>query len=329
MSCYIMDSVFVTGGTGFVGNYLLKYLISEGFEVHLLCRKNSTYKIPKRYRSRINIVYGDLCDKNSYTSILDKVKYVIHFAAIFQLEAKEVDLWKVNIEGTNEILEACTNKKNIKKIIYCSTAGVYSFTNEQIDETSATGVFLGTHRYEESKFQAEKICQNYRRQYGLPIIIIRPTAIYGKGSTYFFSTIFNFIKNGKTKFYLGTGDNLIHMVHVEDITRATLHLLKKGKIGEIYNICDDHPLTMRQALDYILENLDMEKPKMSIPPSIAQFFLPFLGISREMFVHMQEHRHFSNKKLKNTGFKFKYPDFRLGIKKFINESKDKPLQTSH
>lgn len=315
-----MKSVFVTGGTGFIGQYLLRNLISQHWQVYLLCRRGSEYKIPKRILNKIHIVYGELCNRKTYEYILQNTDYVLHFAALFKLEAKEEDLRKLNVEGTNEILKSCVNKKNIKRIIYCSTAGVYEYTNKIIDENHPVATFSDLHRYERSKIDAERICFHYIKEHNLPIIVIRPTGVYGKGSHYLFSTIFSLIKDGKIKFYFGTGDNLLHLVHVEDVARSTIHLLKHGKVGEIYNICDDTPITMKQALDYVLEGLNMQKPRVSIPLFVAELLLPFAGVSKEMFQQMKDHRHFSNKKIKNTGFKFKYPDFRKGLKEYITDS---------
>jgi nucleoside-diphosphate-sugar epimerase len=315
-----MKKAFVTGGTGFVGHYLITELLKKNYYVYALSRKGSEIKLEEIDSKKLKIVDGDLLNSESYDNILDSVNFVFHFAALFRLEAPKEELMKVNVTGTERLLKACIGKKHIKKIICCSTIGVYKSDKNKMGENHPLGQFINDHYYEYSKVEMEKICAKYHKEYNLPIIIIRPAAVYGVGSKYFFFDIFNLVKDGKIKAYPGPCNNMVHLVHVEDVARAAVHLSINGLAGESYNIADDNPLTMREAIDIVLDALGKTKPKITLPSFLSKIASKAIGVSDEFLLEMNDYRCESNDKLKKTGFRFKHPKFREGIKEYIKNT---------
>ena len=285
-----MTIAFLTGGTGFIGQHLIKYLLKENYEVQLLCRKGSEKKLDPYIRKKVRIFFGDITDENTYKDLLGDVDLVFHFAALFKLEASRHELHSVNVEGTRKLLESCLNKKNIKRIICCSTTGVYELSKRQITEDYPHRKFSDIHKYEWSKAEIEKVCMYYQKKHKLPIIIIRPTAVYGPGSTYLFYTGLKLVKDGKIKCFIGSGDNFLHMVHVEDVARAAIHLSKKGKVGEVYNVCDDEPIPIKEMIHIFSDAFDRKRPKIKIPVFIARRLSHLFDISPELFNYMIKHR---------------------------------------
>ena len=111
--------ILVTGGTGFTGSHLVKKLINENFEVRVLARASSNIESLKE--SGVEIITGDISDKNTVRKAVKGTEKIFHIAAAYR-EANLPDkaYWDTNFKGTKNILDACL-KYNINRLVHCST----------------------------------------------------------------------------------------------------------------------------------------------------------------------------------------------------------------
>ena len=126
-----MAKCLVTGSTGFTGGYLVERLLADKNEVRVLVRPSSINKITKN--KSLDIVYGDLRDRDVVFQSIKDIEEVYHLAAVFR-EAKlpNKDYWMVNVDGTKNLLEA-SSKEGIKRFIHCSTVGVHGHISNPPD----------------------------------------------------------------------------------------------------------------------------------------------------------------------------------------------------
>lgn len=247
--------ILITGGTGYVGKELLKSLNAD--DVKILARKGSL--IPKNYEA----VYGDLMDKDSLVKAVDKVDCVVHLAAVTHARNMS-EFYKINVEGTKNLVEACKNSK-VKRFIFISSMAV---CRKYLDD------------YGKSKRDAEEIIKNS----GLSYVILRPTMIYG-GDSEVIKRFISYVK--KIPFIIpmiGKGSGKIQPVHVNDVANVIAGAIDNEKaLGKIYSLLGGTRISLSYFLDFLSSRLGINKIKVSIPESIVLFAVDFITFFNKNF----------------------------------------------
>jgi len=249
--------ILVTGGTGFTGGYLVPRLVKEGNEVNVLVRKGSNTEELKKLG--VNLVLGDVRDKNSVEKAVKDMDIVYHLAAVWREGGgipKQV-FWDVNVNGTKNILEASL-QANIERFVHCSTCGVLGhIANPPADETFP---YNPGDIYQRTKCEAEKLALEYFRKTGLAGVVVRPTGIYGPGDLRFLK-LFKSIYDGKF-IMIGKGKVLYHLVYIDDLIDGYMLCgQKKNAIGQTYIIGGDKYVSLNELVSLIARSLDVPTPK--------------------------------------------------------------------
>lgn len=252
--------VLVTGGTGFAGSRLVSRLVKKGEFVRVLVRKNSNIDYLKKLD--VELCIGDVTDKNSIKAAIKGVDVVYHIAALFR-QAKFPDraYWQVNVQGTQNMLEA-GYEEGVKRFVHCSTIGVLGhIANPPADETHP---YNPGDVYQRSKCEGEKIALKFFRDKKFPVVITRPTAIYGPGDMRLFK-LFKYVSSGRM-IILGSGNVFYHLVYVEDLARGfELCAQKENAIGQVYILGGDKYLTLNELADFIARVLGISFSKIHLP----------------------------------------------------------------
>ncbi|MEM9539610.1 MAG: NAD-dependent epimerase/dehydratase family protein [Cyanobacteria bacterium P01_E01_bin.42] len=258
---------FITGVNGFTGSHLAKRLRDRGYEVKGLVRKSSD--LSRLQNCEIELVYGDICDRDVLEKALKDVDLVFHLAAYVELGlVDEAKMERVNVEGTRAILEVAKASK-IAKMIYCSTIGVYGDTGGKIvNETFERQQKNFSSAYDRTKYQAQQLVNEFHQQ-GLPIISLMPAGILGPDDPHF-GPILNLFCQGKLKFWVG-GDRLTGIVHVDDLAEAMILAAEKSQLGEHY-IISTGELKTREM--FALLGQKMEIPS---PTDLPEFLVRIIG----------------------------------------------------
>ena len=182
----------------------------------------------------------DICNRKKIDCIFSKEKpdIVAHFAAESHVDRSINDaspFIETNIKGTQVLLDA-SRKYNVKKFIFISTDEVYGeIKNGKFSEASP---IKPNSPYAASKAAADLLAQAYIRTYNFPAIIIRPCNNYGPWQfpeKLIPVAIASILKGGKVPVY-AKGQNVREWLYVDDCARGIMQIIKKGKIGEIYNL---------------------------------------------------------------------------------------------
>ena len=254
---------FVTGGTGFVGSHLVDELLDNEYEVRLLARKDYS-------RKDVEVVKGDITSKNLNECLKD-IDIVFHIAALSSEWEKKKDFMKVNVEGTQNLANACV-RKGIK-IVYMSTAGVYGFHKFQHPIKEDEKISLH-NAYSLSKFMGEKILFEND---DIEAVSIRSPLIIGPRDRHALPALIEGIKKGKIV-YIRNKENVISLSHPRDVALCLRLAGEKGK--GIYNV-KSFDCSFKNLFETFANHLGVDAPNRTIPYAIAYIGAVFLeGIYR-------------------------------------------------
>ena len=162
--------VLITGGAGFIGSNLCRFLLARGFAVRIL--DTAPFDCPER--ASVDVMYGDIRDPRRLERAMSGVSYVVHAAAAPASSPTE-EIFATNVTGTWTVLQAALRNRP-ERFVYLSSAAVYGAQSRYLIQESDP--LHGTGSYAESKIEAEHLCENARLS-GTGISILRLTSVVG------------------------------------------------------------------------------------------------------------------------------------------------------
>jgi dTDP-glucose 4,6-dehydratase len=254
--------LFITGGAGFIGsNYVRHVLANSDDEVTvfdaLTYAGNLSSLADVADDPRYSFVQGDICDREAVAAAMAGHDMVVHFAAESHVDRSIVDpdtFVRTNCLGTNVMCDVARNI-GVERFLHISTDEVYGSIEE--------GSFIETDRlgprspYSSSKAGSDLIALSYQETYGLPVIVTRSSNNFGpfqfpeKVIPLF---VTNLLDGKKVPLY-GDGLNIRDWIHVLDNCDGVDTVLRKGTIGEIYNIGGGNETTNRELTSMVLSNM--------------------------------------------------------------------------
>lgn len=315
---------FVTGGAGFIGTNYIRYILEKYPEDEVVCVDKLTYagnydnlKIFEN-ESRFKFEKVDICDRKAIYSLFEKytVDVVVNFAAESHvdrsIENPEIFLI-TNVIGTEVLLDA-VNKYGVKRFHQVSTDEVYGdLPLDRPDLQFEEHWNLKTSSpYSASKASADLLCLAYCRTFGTPVTISRCSNNYGP---YQFpeKLIPLMIEKAQRDEQLpvyGDGKNVRDWLYVEDHCSAVDAIVRKGKIGEIYNVGGNNEKANIEIVKIILQAVEKSE-------SLITYVKDRPGHDRRYAIN-------SGKIQKELGWKPE-TDFDTGIRKTIEWYKNNPL----
>ncbi len=228
--------IFLTGATGYLGEYVLKLLLAEGNTVHALCRNPERLSVK---HPNLNPFKGDINNAASIEDAMEGCEQVYHLAAFAKPWAKDPKTYfRMNVDAVKSILDIALQKK-VAKVVFTSTAGVFGPSKKLPVKELDVRTVPEFNEYEESKTIAEELCRKYVSEKNMNIVIVNPSRIYGPGVDNESNSITKILKmfdEGKWKTIPGDGSTIGNYVHVEDVANGHILAMKYGKAGERYSL---------------------------------------------------------------------------------------------
>lgn len=259
--------VFVTGGTGFLGAYIIKELVSKGIPVRAIRRSNNLPSfIPASVLSLAEWIDGDVLDLVGLEESMDGIDTVIHSAAKVSFNARERrDMFRVNIEGTANVVNVAI-EKNIRHFIHVSSVAALGRKNNGTvvtEEKQWEDSTVNTN-YAISKYQAEMEVWRAIGE-GLHAVIVNPSTILGYGNWNTSSCAI--FKTAYTEFpWYTSGIN--GFVDVEDVAKAIVLLAERNISGERFILNGDN-WSFRQLLTTIADGFGKKHPSRNATPVLG------------------------------------------------------------
>lgn len=208
-----MPKVLITGSNGFIGSHLVEQLLKHGYRLYCLVRPTSDLRWIRHLP--VELVFGSITDFDSLLAAVNDVDYVYHLGGTLRARDKTA-YFKVNVEGTRKILEACRQQQaHLKRFVYVSSqaaAGPSVNGKPLTEDEPPRPVSL----YGQSKLQAEQVVWQYQDYF--PVTIVRPPAVFGPRDDDLLS-IFKLIKWG-LKPIVGMDEKRFSLIYVHDLVRG-------------------------------------------------------------------------------------------------------------
>ena len=262
--------ILVTGGAGFIGGNFVQYMVNKYPEDEIINLDALTYagnlETLKSVEDKPNykFVKGDIADREFIMDLFEKERpdVVVNFAAESHVDRSIEDpeiFVRTNVLGTTTLLDAAV-KYGVKRYHQVSTDEVYGdlpLDRPDLFFTETTPLHTSSP-YSSAKAAADLFVQAYHRTYGLPTTISRCSNNYGP---YHFPEkliplIISRALNDETIPVYGTGENVRDWLHVHDHCTAIDLIIRKGKVGEVYNVGGHNERTNLEVVKTVLHALD-------------------------------------------------------------------------
>jgi dihydroflavonol-4-reductase len=263
---------FVTGGTGFIGERLVKRLRDRGDEVVALVR--SREKGAQLEQLGAQLVLGDLSSSDAIRSGLEGCDGAFHVAAVYKVGIPEKEheaMYDANVRGTERVLDAAF-QAGVGRIVYVSTINVFGNTRgETVDEAYERPGNDFVSYYDETKYLSHQVAKE-RIAKGAPIVIVQPGGVYGPGDHSEVGNVIDQTRTGKL-FALPFAGLGLNLVYVEDVADGLLQAYDKGKVGESY-VLGGEIATMRDLVQKTAEIAGRKPPKREMPTGLIKMVAP-------------------------------------------------------
>lgn len=272
--------VLVTGATGFLGQWLTRRLLDEGFEVRVLVRSRA--KLEELEGLKLDVAEGDVTNLASMESACKSVEGVFHLAGLIAYsKAQRAAMEMVNVQGTKNVISAIQKNGNARLLHLSSVTAIgASFTQSEIlNENSKYNIKHLNLGYFETKRAAELAVFDAVRAGNLDALAINPSTIYGPGDSKKGSRGAQLkVARGQLPFYTPGG---VNVVHVDDVVSLCIKAFRMGKAGERTIACGEN-LTIKETFERIAALAGVRPPGFALPRS-AIFALGRIGDLLESF----------------------------------------------
>lgn len=249
--------VFLTGGSGFVGRYVLRRLVSEGYEP--VCLVRDAWRLQKQVSTQVwqrsRVVEGDLHRPGILEHGLENCTAAMHLVGIIEERPSRGQTFeRIHAEGTRRAVDACA-ATGVKRYVHMSALG--SRPN-------------AVSRYHRTKWEAEEAVRSSPLQW----TIFRPSMIHGVDGE--FMQMMHAMCTDRLRYpvmpYFGSGRNLLQPISVEDVAACFVKSLSLPEtIGQVYELGGPDRFTWRELYDICAEVINgSRRMKMSMPAALAR-----------------------------------------------------------
>jgi len=260
----------ITGGAGFLGINLVRYLHNRGHEITSLDIADFDYP---DMNDKIIIIKGDIRNLDDVDKAVNGNDIIIHTAAALPLYKPE-DIFSTDIDGTKNLLNAA-EKFGVKRFIHISSTAVYGIPDHHplLEDDKLDGV----GPYGKAKILAEEECVKFRKK-GMCVPILRPKSFIGPERLGVFDLLYDWAQDGKGFPMIGNGKNRYQLLDVEDLCDA-IYLcatMDEKIVNDTFNIGAKEFTTMREDYQAVLDYAGFGKKIVGLPEKPIIITLKFL-----------------------------------------------------
>jgi nucleoside-diphosphate-sugar epimerase len=259
--------VLITGGSGFLGINLARYLLARGYRVKVIDMVPFSY--PEK--EQVEFILGDIRDEKAVAEAVSGVDLVVNAAAALPLYTRE-EIFSTDVDGLKLLLKASLEGKGstVKRFVHISSTAVYGVPDHH--PLLESDRLVGVGPYGEAKIMAEEACELYRSQ-GNVVPIIRPKSFVGPERLGVFAMLYEWASEGHGFPILGRGRNLYQYLDVEDLCAAIYACLSlpEERVNDTFNVGAKEFGTFRDDFQAVLNRAGFGKRVRCLPvkPAIA------------------------------------------------------------
>lgn len=279
-------NVLVTGATGFLGQHLTQRLSELGYQVTATGRNRAIGK--QLEEKKITFIPADLRDSTAIRALCRNQDVVVHCGALSSPWGNRQDFYQINYLGTKHVIEGCKHH-HVQRLIYVSTPSIYNQSNNQLDLTEQSPIpKRKINAYAHTKWLAEQAIDKAYQE-GLPVITIRPRAIFGPKDSAIFPRLLQAYHRGGIPLFKG-GTNQIDLTYVDNAVDALIRCIQAPQrcLGKKYNITNDDPRPFLELLQILFRELEIPLKTKKIPYPIAYWAASIMEVSYRLLAPSKE-----------------------------------------
>jgi nucleoside-diphosphate-sugar epimerase len=242
-----LSTYLITGGAGFLGINLTRFLLERGHAVTSL--DLAAYDYPD-VAGKVRAIRGDIRDRKAVDQAMMGADVVVHTAAALPLYKKE-DIFSTDVDGTRNVVDSAF-QHGVNRVIHISSTAVYGIPDHHplVEDDRLDGV----GPYGQAKILAEEVCLEYRRK-EMCVTIIRPKSFVGPERLGVFAMLYDWARDGHGFPVIGSGNNRYQYLDVEDLCEA-IYLAATGDkaaVNDTFNVGAKVFTTMKQDFQAVLD----------------------------------------------------------------------------
>jgi nucleoside-diphosphate-sugar epimerase len=263
------ETVFITGGAGFLGINLVRYFLDKGYSC--ITFDLAPFDYPEK--DQVRHFRGDIRDPFTLKEAMQGADFVVHTAAALPLYPPD-DIYTTDVIGTRNVLQTAFDLK-VKRFVHISSTAVYGIPDHH--PLAEDDRLDGVGPYGEAKILAEYECLKYRAK-GMVTTIIRPKSFVGPERLGVFALFYDWAKDKRGFPMIGNGHNRYQLLDVEDLCQAVWLCLTqpKEKVNDVFNIGAKEFTTMKEDYQAVLDYAGYGKKIKGFPASPMIWTLRFL-----------------------------------------------------
>jgi nucleoside-diphosphate-sugar epimerase len=261
----VARTVFITGGSGFIGGRLIGRLVREGWGVRALARSDRSAAAVERLGAEA--VPGDLGNAGAIAAGSQGCELAFHLAAHVEQSGHWDDFERVNVQGTSNTLAGC-REAGVRRFVHCGTEAAL-MAGEPLVNVDETAPLRPDSKapYPATKAKAERAVLDANGE-GMETVVLRPRFVWGAGDTTLLPEMVKMVEAGRFA-WVGGGRNLTSTTHVDNVVEGLILAAEKGRPGEVYFVTDGDPLVFREFVSQMLRTQGVEPPDRSLPKPLA------------------------------------------------------------
>jgi len=318
------DSVLITGGTGFIASHLARKIVQSGQRVILFDLYPNRESI-NDIEDKVEVVSGDVADYQSLSETLKKynVGSVIHTAATLSVAAADelIQAYKVNIEGTFNLLEAC-RMHGVRRVVFVSSLSVFGpntpfpFHDKSYREPAS---FYGA-----SKVAGEVLGTFYSHSHEMDFRCVRLAVVIGpgrrgRGATVSFSKFVEEVALGKPGLIMVPDYTVLPIIHIDDVTELLFALWKAEKVSERILMSGGVPIPIQDFVTEVKKHVPDADISYDVDP-VAEEVAGTWTLLTTMLVHQKQETVY--REIDSIGWKLKIDSVEKLAAKFVEEVKE-------
>lgn len=288
------NKILITGGTGFIGQNLIKKLLKDQTAEIFIVSKykaKSNQLFVKDFSDVINklvLIEADIVKKGALDSVIKNIRTIIHLAAKTQFNSSRdslYELFNTNVLGTRLLLESAV-KYNVKKFIFLSTSGVYGnrIKSMTMDESHKLNPL---NPYTKSKFDAEKVTLSYYQKYRFPVVILRPSNVYGSYQypPWMIPLFINRLLSNQPILLNFEGRPKRDWIYAEDLVNSIVTVINHSSneiFGEIFNVGMGKTISNLDVASIIVKQLKKSRKLIRLKESGPVESLENMAVSNKI-----------------------------------------------
>lgn len=276
----------ITGATGFLGGALARRLHGMGWDVTALGRNPRA--LAALNAEGIRTLQADLADEAAIRAACQGQEIVFHSGALSAPWGRGEGFYRANVLGTRHVVRGCQDA-NVQRLLHVSTPSIYfryepRLNVRETDPLPAKPV----NEYARTKLLAEAEVDRAHAD-GLPVVTIRPRAIFGPGDTTILPRLIQRLASGRLP-VIGDGKNIADLSYVENVVDALLLCAEspKSTLGKKYNITNGQPVVLWDMVRKVAAALGYPPPRGHIPYRIADAFAGLLEMTHRLLPSQPE-----------------------------------------